>query len=89
MKMPILPKNTKKPEGCLVILLVPILFLFSCASAKKASDSFTPLNIYQPPIIILPAAKSVVTEEGIYTPQTREVWHSDARYRELERKIYN
>ena len=26
--------------------------------------------------------------DGIYTPQTNEIWHSDARFRKLEREIY-
>jgi hypothetical protein len=30
----------------------------------------------------------VQTKEGVYTPATDEVWHSDKRYRELERKLF-
>jgi len=45
------------------------------------------LNIYQPIILSLEKGKPIVTKEGIYTPQTDEVWHSDARYRKLEREL--
>jgi hypothetical protein len=48
----------------------------------------SPLNIYQPSILALKAGTRVETKEGIYTPQTDEVWHSDKRYRELERQGY-
>lgn len=70
-----------------LIYLLP-LFLISCSSPRKAASDFGPMNIYQPPIIILQGGKEVVTQEGIYTPQTDETWHSDYRYRELERKMY-
>jgi hypothetical protein len=46
------------------------------------------LNIYQPSTIRLKANVPIQTTDGIYTPQTDEVWHSDARFRRLEREIY-
>jgi hypothetical protein len=47
------------------------------------------LNIYQPSTLRLSKSIPVQTRDGIYTPQTDEVWHSDARYRRLEREIYS
>ena len=68
-----------------------ILFSFvlvSCSTPKQVAQDLGTLNIYQPPIIILEGGKEVVTKEGNYTPQTDETWHSDYRYRELERKLF-
>ncbi len=71
------------------ILILAALTLSGCATKPAPLPVPVPvLNIYQPPILVLPAGVPVMTEEGIYTPQTREVWHSDARFRELERKGY-
>jgi hypothetical protein len=36
---------------------------------------------------MLKANISIESKEGLYTPQTDEIWHSDARYRRLEREI--
>jgi hypothetical protein len=47
------------------------------------------LNIYQPSILSLEKGKSIQTKDGIYTPETDEVWHSDKRFRILERGLYN
>lgn len=30
---------------------------------------------------------TIQTKEGKYTPQFDEVWHSEKRYREIERKL--
>ena len=46
------------------------------------------LNIYQPSILSLEKNKPVTTKDGIYTPSTDEIWHSDKRFRLLEREIY-
>lgn len=47
-----------------------------------------PLNIYQPSILSLEKGKPIQTKDGIYTPETNEVWHSDKRFRLLERELY-
>ena len=47
------------------------------------------LNIYQPSTLRLSKGNPIQTRDGIYTPQTDEVWHSDARYRRLERQVYS
>jgi hypothetical protein len=67
------------------------LLLMSCVT--KPEPVFIPkpvpaLNIYQPSILVLPPGSPVTVEGGVYTPQTREVWHSDKRFRELERGGY-
>lgn len=71
------------------ILMLAALTLSGCATKPAPLPLPVPaLNIYEPPILVLPAGVPVMTEEGIYTPQTRVVFHSDARFRELERKGY-
>lgn len=66
------------------------LLLAGCVTTKE--PEFAPvssaLNIYQPSILALKAGTRVETKEGIYTTQTDEVWHSDKRYRDLERAGY-
>jgi hypothetical protein len=47
------------------------------------------LNIFQPSTLRLKANQRVETIDGFYTPQTDEVWHSDARFRRIEREIYS
>lgn len=89
MKKPTFPENKKIQEGgCLLPLVGTIIFFISCSSPQKTAKDFGSLNLYQPPIIILEGGKEVITKEGKYTPQTDETWHSDYRYRELERKLY-
>ena len=64
-----------------------LIGLTSCASVSTPSVS--DLNIYQPSTLRLSKGNPVKTRDGIYTPQTDEVWHSDARYRRLERRVYS
>jgi hypothetical protein len=64
-----------------------LIGLTSCASVS--TQSVSDLNIYQPSTLRLSKSIPVQTRDGIYTPQTDEVWHSDARYRRLEREIYS
>jgi len=47
------------------------------------------LNLHQPPTIHLKGGTPIQTVEGVYTPPKDEIWHSDARYRQLERKVFN
>jgi hypothetical protein len=51
--------------------------------------SVSDLNIYQPSTLRIKAKTPIQTIDGVYTPQTNEVWHSDARYRRLEREVYS
>ena len=64
-----------------------LIGLTSCESVLGPNVSG--LNIYQPSTLRLIKAEPVQTKDGIYTPQTDEVWHSDARYRRLEREVYS
>ena len=81
----VLPKLLKG-LGKLAILMM-LIGLTSCASNSLINVS--DLNIYQPSTLRLKKNNPVQTIDGIYTPQTNEVWHSDARYRRLEREIYS
>ena len=67
-------------------LIVVTIGLTSCGTNFWKKDD--QLNIYQPSILSLEKGKPVQTKDGIYTPSTDEVWHSDKRYRELERHVY-
>lgn len=71
-------------------LIYLILFSVIASSCETTRDveRYPTLNIYQPPTLILPKGTKIQTKEGIYTSQTEEVWHSDKRYRELERESY-
>jgi len=64
-----------------------VIVLTSCGG--NSAPKTTSLNIYQPSSLKLKEGQPIQTEEGIYTPQSDEVWHSDARYRKLEREVYN
>lgn len=77
----------------IIYVALMALCLASCATKPEVPDVALPaplpaLNIYQPSILTLTPGTPVQTEGGIYTPQTREVWHSDKRYRDLERAGY-
>lgn len=45
------------------------------------------LSIYAPDVLRLPKGIPVKTLDGIYTPTQNEIYHSDKRFRTLERKI--
>ena len=64
-----------------------LIGLTSCESVLGPNVSG--LNIYQPSTLRLIKGESIQTRDGIYAPQTDEVWHSDARYRRLEREFYH
>ena len=68
------------------VLVLLLSALTSCSNSSSMKN--TTLNIYQPSTITLPAGNAIQTKEGQYTPQTEEIWHSDKRYRDLERKLY-
>ncbi len=60
--------------------------LTSCS--QNSSPKSETLNIFQPSTLHLKKGQPVQTKEGIYTPETDETWHSDKRYRELERQLF-
>tara|TARA_Y100000114_G_scaffold151541_1_gene168422 strand:+ start:14922 stop:15143 length:222 start_codon:yes stop_codon:yes gene_type:complete len=69
----------------LLTILIATMTLVGCKINKP--DIFS-LNIYQPSIIKLKGGESIQTADGVYTPQFDEIWHSDKRFRELERNSY-
>jgi hypothetical protein len=71
----------------LLVIVIPLIALTSCGSVSNPKT--TTLNIYQPSSLKLKAGQPIQTEEGVYTPQTDEVWHSDVRYRKLERELFD
>lgn len=68
-------------------LAICSIFLY-CSCETPKNQEIGKLNIYQPSIIVLEKGKQIETKEGFYTPQIEEVWHSDKRFRELERQGY-
>ena len=70
----------------LMVIVLPLIGLTSCS--QNSSPKSETLNIFQPSTLHLKAGQPVQTKEGIYTPETDETWHSDKRYRELERKLF-
>jgi len=78
---------TKLKNYGLLVIVTPLIGLTSCGGSS--SPKTTTLNIYQPSSLKLKAGQPIQTEEGVYTPQTDEVWHSDARFRKLERELFD
>jgi hypothetical protein len=71
------------------LLLISAAFLFSSCTSLKIEDAYVgKLNIFQPSVLSLEAGTEVDTKAGIYKAQTDEVWHSDKRFRELERQVF-
>lgn len=68
------------------------LTLAGCCSddIRVKNDKVKPTspNLFQPPILRLDTGTQVITKDGVYTAVTNEVWHSDARYRDLENSRY-
>lgn len=80
-----LNKSKSLGIGAILSLLI-MLTLSSCNCSTKGNGS----RIYQTPILRIKAGTEVNTEEGIYKAQVDEIWHSDGRYRDLEKKLlYN
>ncbi len=73
-----------RPFAILALSLM-LSVLISCTT--KSPKSETILNVYQPSVLTLPPGAEVPTEQGLYRTQTREVWHSDKRFREIERQV--
>ena len=69
-----------------MVIALPLIGLTSCN--QNSSPKSGTLNIFQPSTLQLQAGQAIQTKEGVYTPETDEVWHSDKRYRDLERKLF-
>jgi len=65
---------------------IALIGLTSCETTS--APSVGNLNIYQPSTLRLQKGVKIKTIDGVYTPQTTEIWHSDTRFRKLEREIY-
>jgi len=74
---------------CAVLACLLTLWLLTgCETASPAGPgSLSQSLLYQPPVLRLPAQQPVQTLDGVYRPQTQEVWHSDARFRQLEQQL--
>ena len=70
--------------AALLILSAPI----GCWNPDSSAD-VTRLNSSQISSLTLEKGATIQTVDGIYTSQERETFHSDKRYRELERKYMN
>ena len=68
-------------------IAIALIGLTSCETIS--TPNVGNLNIYQPSTLRLKKGEAIQTIDGTYTPQTNEVWHSDARFRRLERQIYS
>ena len=72
----------------LLSLTISGALLFAAGCVTTGSSDFTDVNLYQPPTLTLSQGTVIQTKEGIYTAQLEEIWHSDKRYREIERKLF-
>ena len=76
-------KQRMKSTACALLVALPMLSApTGCAHALRGGADTR--RLYQPPVLRLPASQPVQTKDGIHLPQVDEVWHSDARYRQLE-----
>ena len=68
--------------SCVLLVILPASWLLiGCSHVSPASvDS---RRLYQPPVLRLPAGQPIQTQDGLYQPQTAEIWHSDARFNAL------
>ena len=65
--------------ACAWLAILPASWLLTgCSHVSPASADSR--RLYQPPVLRLPAGQPVQTQDGVYLPQTAEIWHSDARF---------
>jgi hypothetical protein len=77
-------KPKMKSTACALLVALSMLSgPTGCASASR--DAADMRRLYQPPVLRLSPGQIVPTADGIHQAQTAEVWHSDARYRALEK----
>lgn len=81
--------KSKSLNYAVLAILLTSLLLTGCETVLFGSKGsrLPSVNIYQPPVLVLPAGLPVQTETGVYQPTSREVWHSQARFRELELQV--
>lgn len=68
--------------ACALLAILPASSLLTgCSHVSPASvDS---RRLYQPPVLRLSPGQQIQTPDGLYTAQTAEIWHSDARFNAL------
>ncbi len=83
------PRSKKSPHlrpnwklAALLAATLPLTALTGCAHKSRPSGEMP--NIWQPYVLTIEAGATVETPEGPYRAQTRETWHGDKRFRELE-----
>ena len=81
--------NLRKLLRSLGTLAIATMLIGLTSCASNSTLNVSDLNIYQPSTLRLKKNNAIQTIDGVYTPQTDEVWHSDARYRRLERQVYS
>lgn len=82
-------KNGKELSKRLKILgLMGVMLIGLTSCVTNSSVKTQALNIYQPSTLNLIKGTPIETSKGVYTPQQDEIWHSDARFRKLERGLY-
>jgi hypothetical protein len=77
---------TPKTRSTACAILAALLMLYGltgCALVSPAGAESR--RLYQPSLLRLAPSQQIQTQDGLYLPQVAEVWHSDARYRALER----
>jgi hypothetical protein len=68
--------------------ILALILTSACSYEKGYQNSMEELNIYQPSILKIKKGTKIQTIEGIYIPQTNEIWYSEKEFRNLERSIY-
>jgi hypothetical protein len=77
--------NSPSLACALAAILLASAMQTGCASASSAPKASQP--IYQPPTLRLQAGQVTQTRDGLYWSPQAEIWHSDARYRQLEAEL--
>ncbi len=81
-------KTKTASKLCAAILALALPWMATgCVNASSAPKAS--LNLYQPPVLRLEARQVIATKDGLHIPQADEVWHSDARFRQLEAELVN
>lgn len=75
--------KTKSNACAILVALLTLSALTGCAHVSPAGAESR--RLYQPSLLRLAPNQPIQTQDGTYQPQVPELWHSDARYRALER----
>lgn len=68
----------------------PLMYLLLCfallSCAGNDNTTANSMTLYAPPFLKLKKGQAVQTNDGVYTPQDDEVWHSDSEYQDRVRE---